>query len=318
MKISVIAIFYSSAKWVTKCIDSILSQKNVEIELIAVDDGSIDDTLQILQTYNDSRLIIVHQDNKGISSARNVGMSHASGDCFFFIDGDDYLPEGALSKLANYYSDDIDWVQGGYMICDEKDDLISIKQNSFGDYKTIDEINNTFHQLEFIYTHNRLINRKYIHNYFKVGVCHEDRYWNVDVYNSLNHIVNLDETTYCYVAHPSSFSQKSRANQSYIEDAIKLYYEMDRLPSSWNTIKYTFLISTIEKNLYLWNYPRTFREKAIRHIKEFNRRIDMNISGFPRFTKIIHYLIHNNYPDCIIASISRLYMLCNRMFNRKV
>ena len=117
MKISVIAIFYNSQKYVKKCVDSILSQEGIDLELIAVDDCSKDDTYSLLKLYNDDRIkVIRHSENCGISGARNTGLQKVSGDCFFFIDGDDYLPSNALSELAKYYNPDVDWVQGGFAI----------------------------------------------------------------------------------------------------------------------------------------------------------------------------------------------------------
>lgn len=117
MKISVIAIFYKSAPYVKRCIDSILSQKGVELELIAVNDCSPDETLRLLNEYTDCRLKVVsHRVNKGISAARNSGLKMVTGDCFYFIDGDDYLPADALVKLARYFREDVDWVGGVFYV----------------------------------------------------------------------------------------------------------------------------------------------------------------------------------------------------------
>ena len=127
MKISVIAIFYNSEKYMYKCIDSILSQKGVDLELIAVDDCSKDNTYEILQKYKqtDDRVVIIkHDENKGISCARNSGIIAMTGDCFYLIDGDDHLPQDALLTLSQHYTHDTDWVQGGYNIVNEQGDIV--------------------------------------------------------------------------------------------------------------------------------------------------------------------------------------------------
>lgn len=312
MKISVIAIFYKSAPYIHKCIDSILSQTeegegNFEVELIAVNDCSPDDTLAILNEYNDKRInIISHTRNKGISAARNSGMRHISGDAFYFIDGDDFLPSGALSALAKHFSADVDWVQGGYAICDEHDKVLSIKNNQDGEYCSHKDITANFDRLEFIYTHNRLINAKWKNTFFPIGKAHEDRFWNVQVYPKINHIINLQIPTYNYIVHPNSFSSKSRSQELYINSALELLEEMDKLEDCWHSIRDTFLITAIEKPLYLWKHSNSYRRSVLHRLKN-TRAVSIDISSFPRFTKLIHRMITLETPDICIECVSKLY-----------
>ena len=147
MKISVIAIFYNSEKYMHKCIDSILSQEDVDLELIAVDDCSKDNTYEILQEYEktDNRIVIIRHDyNKGISCARNSGIEAITGDCFYLIDGDDHLPKNALKNLAQYFTNDTDWVQGGYNIVNEEGDIVKKRNNKTGIYRSHTEIVDNF------------------------------------------------------------------------------------------------------------------------------------------------------------------------------
>lgn len=320
MKISVIAIFYRSAEYVRKCVDSILNQKgDFDLELIAVDDCSPDNTFEILSSYKDHRIKIVrHEKNAGISAARNTGLKNVTGDAFYFIDGDDFLPEGALEALAAEFSTDVDWVQGAYAICDEEDKVLQVKANPFGKYLTHDEIVKNFENLEFIYTHNRLVNRKWTSLLFPIGKAHEDRFWNVRAFPDVNKIINISEVTYNYIAHPSSFSNKSRASNLYIDSAVELMAEMDALDSCWKGKADTFLITAIEKNLYLWKQKASYKKSVIGKIRKRLSNVTVNVSCFPRFTKMIHYMIVKGYPDLMIDSFAFVYRSYIALTNKTV
>lgn len=320
MKISIIAIFYKSAPFVRKCIDSILSQSlNGTIEVIAVNDCSPDETLSILQSYGDNRLKIVsHEKNMGISAARNTGLSHVTGDCFFFIDGDDFLPENSLATLASHYTSDVDWVSGAYAMCEPSGEVKRVNRHSFCDSRTKDALMSDFGNHEFIYTHNKLINSKHKDIRFPIGKAHEDRFWNVEVFGRLHHIVNIEEPTYCYIMRPTSFSSQSRATSMYVDSAVQLLKQMQELPSCWNVLKWTFLITAVEKNLYLWQWECSYRKKVLGDIVPMVLQCSMNIDGFPRFTKLIHKMIKAEVPDRVIEAISSIYRFVNQLSKRTV
>lgn len=92
-KVSVIIPAYNVEKYIEKCIGSILSQTYTNLELIVVDDGATDSTPQIIDAAaaRDSRLIPIHKENGGVSTARNSGLDVCTGEYVVFVDGDDYL-----------------------------------------------------------------------------------------------------------------------------------------------------------------------------------------------------------------------------------
>ncbi len=98
--ISVIVPIYNGEQFIQKCIDSVLSQTFGDLELIIVDDGSTDNCPQICDEYakKDSRVIVIHGTNKGVSVARNIGLAAASGKYVAFCDGDDYFKENLLER----------------------------------------------------------------------------------------------------------------------------------------------------------------------------------------------------------------------------
>lgn len=105
--ISVIIPAYNAAGTIRRCIQSVLEQTYTEWEMIIVDDGSKDDTLGICQSYDDSRIRVLHKENGGVSSARNMGLNFAQGDYIAFIDSDDFIETDYLQHLSHGLGYDI-------------------------------------------------------------------------------------------------------------------------------------------------------------------------------------------------------------------
>lgn len=105
--ISVIVPAYNSEMFIGKCIDSVLAQTYSNWELIAVDDGSRDNTFGILKKYAevDSRIRVIHQENQGPGIARNTGIAEAKGNYVVFIDSDDYIEKDYFLLLSNHNED---------------------------------------------------------------------------------------------------------------------------------------------------------------------------------------------------------------------
>lgn len=98
--ISVIIPVYNAEATLKKCVDSVLKQQYADFEVILVDDGSKDGSLQICEEYarRDSRVTVIHKENGGVSSARNRGLDIAKGTWVTFVDSDDYLGDGFLQN----------------------------------------------------------------------------------------------------------------------------------------------------------------------------------------------------------------------------
>lgn len=110
--ISIVVPAYNAQRTIIRCLDSLVSQENVNIEVIVVDDGSTDSTSIILDEYSASheRVKVIHVLNGGPAKARNIGLSHSSGEYITFCDADDWLDGGCLSiatECARRYSADI-------------------------------------------------------------------------------------------------------------------------------------------------------------------------------------------------------------------
>lgn len=101
VKVSVIVPVYNAERYLRQCLDSIVNQTLREIEIICVDDGSTDDSLEVLKEYQavDGRISVLRQQNQYAGVARNAGMAVAQGDYLVFWDSDDYFDETALEKM---------------------------------------------------------------------------------------------------------------------------------------------------------------------------------------------------------------------------
>lgn len=113
--VSIVVPVYNVEKYLERCLDSCFSQSYVNIEVLAVNDGSTDSSIEILKRYamKELRLKIFDQSNVGVAVARNIGISMAEGEWVVFVDSDDYIPNYAVEKLLNSaFSENADIVMG--------------------------------------------------------------------------------------------------------------------------------------------------------------------------------------------------------------
>lgn len=120
-QISIIVPVYNAEKYLHQCVDSILNQSFRDFELLLIDDGSKDDSGAICDEYasKDKRVRVWHQENQGVSVARNVGLEHAQGEWIYFPDSDDIIMDDAFDTMMSMVSEGVDYVICGYEVYDE-------------------------------------------------------------------------------------------------------------------------------------------------------------------------------------------------------
>lgn len=113
--ITVIIPVYNVEKYLRRCLDSVIAQTYQNLEIICVDDGSIDDSGKICDQYavRDARIKVIHQENQGLSAARNRGLDCATGEYIAFVDSDDYIQSDMLERLYSELSKS----EASYVIC---------------------------------------------------------------------------------------------------------------------------------------------------------------------------------------------------------
>ncbi|MCM1179173.1 MAG: glycosyltransferase [Clostridium sp.] len=101
IKVSVIIPIYDVEKYIEECLLSAMHQTFQDIEIICVDDGTKDNSMEIVERYakKDDRIHVIHKENGGLSSARNAGIQNAMGEYVYFLDSDDYIAENMLEVL---------------------------------------------------------------------------------------------------------------------------------------------------------------------------------------------------------------------------
>ena len=102
-KVSIIVPVYNVEKYLNRCVESIVKQTYTNLEIILVDDGSPDNCPAMCDAWaeRDSRIKVIHKENGGVSSARNIGIDNADGDYISFVDSDDYVENNFISSLLS-------------------------------------------------------------------------------------------------------------------------------------------------------------------------------------------------------------------------
>ena len=119
--ISVIVPVYNTAPWLRRCLGSICAQTYRNLEILCVNDGSTDNSAEILAEYaaQDSRIKVFTQENAGLSAARNTALAHATGEWVTGVDSDDYLEPGVYERVMEYTAEAVDMVCYGVVDVDE-------------------------------------------------------------------------------------------------------------------------------------------------------------------------------------------------------
>lgn len=228
--ISVIIPVYNVERYLARCIESVQKQTYRHLEIILVDDGSTDHSMEICDQFaeKDSRIKVIHKKNGGLSSARNVGLELSRGEYIFFVDSDDYIDGEAFCTLIEQIKlFDADIAMCQYLKVDEngkaleketssveKVKLLTGKQlliqNSIGSEKTPVVVWNKLYKRE-IFKQLR----------FDEGKQHEDEFIFHKICFQCDTIVSIQKNLYFYTQRENSIMGKGISSQSV--DALEAY-----------------------------------------------------------------------------------------------
>jgi Glycosyltransferases involved in cell wall biogenesis len=205
IKISVVIPVYNVEKYLEECLDSVISQTLRDIEIICVNDGSTDNSLEILKGYQkqDDRIIIIDQQNQGVASARNNAIDIAKGKFIAFMDPDDYYPgSDVLECLYNGAKRNDTHICGG-SLCSIKKGQTIYRYNGIHSYNTFEsegkihykDYQYCFGFTRFIYNLNLLKSNKI---YFPPYKLCEDPPFLAKAMICAGEFYALKKTTYCY------------------------------------------------------------------------------------------------------------------------
>ncbi len=173
-KFSIIVPVYNVEKYIGKCLDSIMNQTNKDFEVIVVNDGTKDHSMEIVKNYD---VKVINQKNQGLSAARNRGVKEATGEYILFIDSDDYIEKDLLKELAKSLKNNPDIVRFQIQEVYEDGKIIKYEENPF-ENKNGEEAFSEITKYHFVENAWAYLYKKtyYEENKFKFkeGTIHED------------------------------------------------------------------------------------------------------------------------------------------------
>ena len=241
--ISVIIPVYNVEAYLKECVDSVLAQTYTDYEIILVDDGATDSSGGICDEYanRDSRIQVIHQENGGLSAARNTGLEHSLGDYIYFLDSDDYIEKETLESLVHCIkAENPDFIFfDGYNFfdgCEEDDNISNFIRTTFyepksgramllqllknGEYRTPVQL--LFFKADYL-KENDLS--------FYPGILHEDELFTFLVFNADGKCSHVHKQLYARRVRPGSIMTGSKWRKR-IESFFQIYHELEKLYAS--------------------------------------------------------------------------------------
>lgn len=212
--VSVIVPAYNAEKTIIRCIDSILKQDYEKIEIVIVNDGSKDSTLNLIQEAygNNPKVKCIDKANGGVSSARNVGIKYATGQYISFVDSDDYIDSQMFSCMVNAIEqDESDMVVCGYRYENNgvKKKIVSVPRNILGKQDVSSSFVPAFTSILMHSPCNKIYRRNRISHYFDEKKHNgEDLKFVLEYLKNNRQISFIDED--CYIIDDSNIFSLSK------------------------------------------------------------------------------------------------------------
>lgn len=222
MKVSIIVPVYNTGKYLEKCLDSLINQTYQNIEIIIINDGSTDNSLEIIEKYQKKyhNIILINDTNHGQGHARNIGIENSTGNYIMFVDSDDYVNNRIIEELMNNINNcDV-------CVCD----ITKIIENKEVYFKNHYEYGND--RINLMLSHPGPVAKLYKKEAIKdtlflENVYYEDLAFTPVVALNVNTVCYINKPLYNYLIHDNSTMQKKDFNEK-IDSIFKV---MDYLKS---------------------------------------------------------------------------------------
>ena len=326
IKVRVMVPVYNTSKYLKKCLDSVINQSLKEIEIICVNDGSTDNSLEILKEFSkkDKRIIIIDKKNGGLTSARNAALEIANGEYCLNIDSDDWIEQGYLEVMyEKAKKEDLDMVVSDIIFdCSYKKERKVGKDLDIRDEEILsgEEYLNTFFRDNFYgYTWNKLIKKKYYDDY---NIKYNEEIFvfeDVEVISKLSlnmlKIGKVNKSYYHYIQGENNGSKKVKF-KNYL-DIEKCFLELEKyFCNNFHQLVLTKKIDILLAQLLYGNYNKDDdyyykRDELLKEIGEVKKYLDKTVIK----AKLIKLclLFNNRYTFEIIKKIA---ILKRQMLNR--
>lgn len=297
VKVSVIISVYNNEFYLRECLDSIINQTLKEIEIIIVNDGSTDNSLEVIEEYahRDKRIVIINKENEGISKTRNRGLDICKGEYIQFIDSDDYIDNNMIENMYNVATNnELDIVMCGYKrITDNKqyNNLPEIKIDNIIDKKGIlGYLTNSYENklLWFVWRNmykNELLKLNNIR--FKEDLRFgEDSIFNLECFLEAQRIMAVDKCFYNYRYTPDSLT--SRKYKSYLFNNLNTQYK-EKISIYKKYSLESLMKEDVDKNFIKHLLPICIGNE----INNTNNSLTYNIKKMKKY-KFVDDIIRNN------------------------
>lgn len=233
--VSIIVPCYNASYYVKEVLESIQNQTYSNIECIIINDGSTDNTLEILNSFTDSRFQLYSQENKGLSDTRNFGLEKATGNFIYFCDSDDLLPSHAIESLISAYTGKEDIIIGKTAtFAWEEKKIVSYlphpkEKHHFENTNSEVLLKNITEGLSPI-AQNKLYRADFLkknHLKFLSGIYHEDELWFFETLFHARNVTFIPEVTYYYTVDNAQSITKKNSDKNLLGylSVIKTIYE---------------------------------------------------------------------------------------------
>lgn len=337
--VSVIIPIYDAEQFIDRMIESVLSQSYSYFELILVDDGSRDSSLEICRKKEkkDKRIKIIEQKNSGVSVARNTGIEAAKGKYLLFVDSDDYIESNMIEMIISHSANEDDLTICGYYIHDmERNNAISLSaSNKVYRELEIDELGTNFWHFYAEGLTNSPWNKLYVASIIKDNKIFfpsdikmgEDLVFNLKYFSKIKKIKIINEYLYHYILYPNQTSRKVYLNIA--DDMLFFLKEIEKLLKTTDTDWKTHYYQIYKHLMVALSMPYRTNEMAnherlkyiIQTVKKFKTTFPASkIVPQSKYDKLmIHYIKHDNYKmihtslKIIEATKYRFKQLAKRM-----
>jgi len=268
--ISIIVPIYNTAKYLPRCLDSLIQQTLQSIEIILVDDGSIDDSFTIASDYQKKypELITLHKNTgKGAAAARNLGIHVATTEYITFVDSDDYIDLWALKEMYNTAkTHDADIVCAPYYEIKGTSKVIRGKMKNVSNYKRQDILLTVLPNFW-----NKLFRTSTIRKYGDIPLLHrgEDTAFVYPLLSWAGKVVCIDEPYYYYEVTTDSISSKDE-DESFLENIIAVNQQLSKgNPKYYRELRYLSVTRLLSYMIQQWSLQDVFIAYLKNNITEY-------------------------------------------------
>lgn len=241
-KLSIIVPVYNVEKYLPKCLESLIKQTLKDIEIICVNDGSMDNSLAILKEFasKDSRIRIIDNQHQGVAKTRNTGIEQSTGEYIGFVDSDDYIDLDFFEKLYNSATKSNSDIAIASIL--KHKNFFNIYNAKYTKEETAITIQDKIKLCEdkkhfFFYAWNKIYHSGFIKENnikFSEGQIYEDVMFAIKALYYSNKIISVYGTKYHYIEHENSLTKYKDKTGEKEHDLIKAYSELQEFCNSKN------------------------------------------------------------------------------------